>query len=211
MYSFYLAAMMMAVMTLGLTACGSDDDEPESGDLDYFEVTIDGNTKTLELPVGLGIVTYMSGYKDANGKEMSLVHSEGLGLGRMGNIMMPFAVYTYKSDFNMKAGTYSFRPITNAGEVIFDDWWNFMFEEDDVKKPFETAINLTVDGKEYYSTIGTLKVTSIDKRQVTILGQKTEGYLIKATFTCTLAKEKDKSDTKECNGRFSLTYFPEDD
>lgn len=32
-YYYYLVAMMMAVMTFGLTACGDDNDEPDGGDI----------------------------------------------------------------------------------------------------------------------------------------------------------------------------------
>ena len=209
-YSYLLVAMMMATLSLGLTACGDDNDEPDGGDNDYFEVTIDGNTKKVESPKGFDI--YLDAGKDKSGKEMTFFNAAGLSLGRIGTVEMPIAVYTFKSDFNMKTGTYSFRPITNAGEEIIDDWWNFIYEDDDVKKTFETAMCLTTtDYTDYYSSNGTLNVKSIKKCQVTFQGIKAEGYTIEATFSCKLVKEKDKSNTKECTGRFRLTYFPEDD
>ena len=121
-YYYLLVAMMMAVMTAGLTACGNDsDDEPEGDNVnDYIEFTIDGTSKTIELPKGLFNVN-MDGYKDKDGKDMTFFNISGLGLGKTGTVMMPIALYTYRSDFNMKTGSYSFRHIKNIGDdMLFD-------------------------------------------------------------------------------------------
>lgn len=210
--NFYLlVAMMMAVMLPGLTACGSDD-EPENGDVDFIELTIDGNTKKNEYPQGIGNIL-VDGFKDASNKDMSLFNLTGYSFGRMGDIEMPIAVYTYKSDFNMKTGTYRFRAIKNMGEdIIFDDWWNFVYEDEDIKKPFETALWYTSSSNiDYISSSGTLNIKSIKSTKVSILGISGEGYAIEGNFTCTLVNENDKSDIKNCTGRFRLTYCPEDD
>jgi len=203
---------MMALMTAGLTACGDDSDEPdgENGN-DYIEFTIDGTSKTIELPKGFN--ASIDGYKDKNGKEMSFFNISGFELGRVGSIMMPIAVYTFRSDFNMKTGSYSFRHIKNIGDdLMFDhDWWIFLYEEDNFKKPFETAIWLTSSNNEYYSINGTMDVKSIKPVTFTFEGIKGNGYTIEATFTCTLANENDKNDTKACTGKYRLTYTPEDD
>lgn len=211
---YLLVAMMMAVMLPGLTACGSDDDEPDSGDVDFFELTIDGNTKKNEYPQGIGNIL-LDGYKDASNKEMSLFNMTGYSFGRMGDIEMPIAVYTYKSDFNMRTGTYSFRAITKFSDSPYTykeaDWWKFVYEEEDIKKPFETAIWYTSSGNDYYSCNGTLNIKSIKSTKVSILGISGEGYAIEANFSCTLVNENDKSDIMDCKGRFRLTYCPEDD
>lgn len=213
-YYYLLVAMMMAVMTAGLTACGNDnDDEPEGDNVnDYIEFTIDGTSKTIELPKGLFNVN-MDGYKDKDGKDMTFFNISGLGLGRIGTVMMPIALYTYRSDFNMKTGSYSFRHIKNIGDDMFfdHDWWIFFYEDEDVKKPFETAIWLTSSNNEYYSINGTMNVKSIKPSTFTFEGIKGNGYTIEASFSCTLANENDKNDTKNCTGKYKLTYLPEDD
>lgn len=213
-YNYLLVAMLMAVMTVGLSACGSDDDdEPDIGDIDFIELTIDGITKRADYPKGIGNIT-TDGYKDASDKEMSLFNLTGYDFGRMGDIIMPIAVYTYKSDFNMKTGSYGFRQIKNTGpDVLFEhDWWIFVYEEDDIKKPFETAIWYTAStGEEYYSNSGMLNVKSVKPTKLSLLGIPSDGYIIEATFSCKLVNENNKSDIKDCNGRFSLTYCPEDD
>lgn len=203
----------MAVMTAGLTACGDDNDEPESeNENDYIEFTIDGTSKTIELPKGLFNLN-LDGYKDKAGKEMTFFNVSGFELGRIGTIMMPIALYTYKSDFNMKTGSYSFRQIKNTGDdLLFDhDWWIFFYEDEDYKKPFETAIWLTSSNNEYYSINGSINVKSIKPTTFTFEGIKGNGYTIEAAFSCTLANENDKNDTKNCSGKFRLTYLPEDD
>ena len=76
-------AMIIAVITLGMASCGSEDDEPESSDIDYLEVTVNGETKTIEFPKGFGLYLENTGFADASGKEMSLLMLGGtVVLGR---------------------------------------------------------------------------------------------------------------------------------
>lgn len=207
-------ALMVASLSLVMAACGSDkDDEPaDGGEKDYLEVTLDGDTKRVEFPKGYGIYIAMDGFKDASGKDMTLFSLGGsVSLGRIGTLTMPIAVYTYKSDFNMTPGSYSFRPIRNAGEVLFDDWWLFFFDEEDIKKPFETAICLDSSGSEYYSSSGNLNVKSVKSCQISFHGIRADAYTIEATFTSKLVNKDNKNDKKDFTGKFSLTYAPEDD
>ena len=203
-------AMIIAVITLGMASCGSEDDEPESSDIDYLEVTVNGETKTIEFPKGFGLYLENTGFADASGKEMSLLMLGGsVVLGRIGTLTMPIAVYTYKS------GTYNFRPITKFSDSPYtffdDDWWQFVYEHDDIKKPFETAILIESSGSEYYSANGSLKVNSVKQCQISFQGKKSEAYTIEATFTSKLVNKNDKNDKKDCTGKFSLTISPDDD
>ena len=103
-YFSYLLFALMAVFPLSFVSCGDDDEEETKATytIDYLEVTIDGTTKKVEIMA----YSCYTGHEDKDGNHMEVISADGHPIGRLGTISAPIAVYQYKSDFDMKPGSY---------------------------------------------------------------------------------------------------------
>ncbi|MBR5060687.1 MAG: hypothetical protein IKX24_00930 [Prevotella sp.] len=212
-YLSFMAFAVMAVCSLVVSSCGGDDDDDEgsSSELDYIEVTIDGTTKKTEYVPGLGFTYEVN---DEKGNKMDLFRVEYLSLGKMGEISMPIALYTYKSDFKAQTGKYRLRK---------GSWEDFYYgyidgksyelkESDRVCKPFDLWVLYVLDDNSEYvaDSEGTYSITQVAERTYTFEGLSEKGYVMKGSFSCKLKCAK-TGDVKDCKGTFQYTYAPEDD
>jgi hypothetical protein len=212
-YLSFMAFAMMAACGLVMSSCGGDDDDDDgsSSELDYIEVTIDGMTKKVEYIPGLGFTYEVN---DEKGNKMDLFRVEYLSLGKMGEICMPIALYTYKSDF--KAQTRKYRLRGGSWEDFYfgyiDDKSYELKESDGVCKPFDLWIlYVSDDNNEYVAdSEGTYSMTQVAERTFTFEGLSEKGYVMKGSFSCKLKCAK-TGDMKDCKGTFQYTYAPEDD